>query len=318
MATWNELLGALQRLGGPARDEWFGEQLESGIQELSTLRGDRNVLIYYSAFLQKPNVHPTAVMMMPEDVNGFMAAFKGMDWGKGLTLVLHTPGGATMAVQTLVDYMRSKFSDVEVIVPALAMSAGTMMALASDRVVMGNQSQLGPIDPQLSINGFQHSARAIVAQFEEAYRQILGDPTTGARGNPDAAHVWAPILGSLGPSLLQYAQDQLDFSESMVAAWLRAHMVASAGDPGAEAARIARFFNDASNHKSHDKRIGIEEARAVGVTVEKLEDDQALQETVLTLYHVLTILVEQTNVAKIITSGNNRNWVKNWVEPDRS
>lgn len=313
MATWNELLNELQRLGGPARDEWFSQKLESGIEEIAALRGDRNVLVYHSGFLQKPDVRPGHYIMMPEDVNGVMAAFKGMVWDKGLTIVLHTPGGATMAVQTLVSYIRSKFEDVEVIVPAFAMSAGTMLALASNRVVMGHQSQLGPIDPQLSINGSQHSARAIVAQFEQAQREILGDARTGAPANPLAGHVWAPILGALGPSLLQYAQDQLDFSESMVASWLEKYMKAGATDPAAEAADVAKFFNDASNHKSHDKRIGIDEARDAGVTVERLEDDQPLQEAVLTLYHILTILIEQTVVTKIITSGSGRNWVKNWV-----
>ncbi|MEV8254365.1 hypothetical protein AB0O95_10430 [Rhodoglobus sp. NPDC076762] len=314
MSTWNQLLEELQRLGGEARDEWFKEKLETGISEVSRLRNDRNVLVYHSAFLQKPHVNPAHIIMMAEDLNGVMAAFSGMDWSKGLTIVLHTPGGATMAVQSLVSYIRSKFDDVEVIVPAFAMSAGTMLSLASDRVVMGNQSQLGPIDPQLSINGSQHSARAIVAQFEQAQRDILGDPSTGAPPNPMAAHVWAPIMGSLGPSLLQYAQDQLDFSESMVAEWLEKYMKSSAADPSGESKAVAHFFNDASNHKSHDKRIGIVEARDAGVEVEKLEEDQNLQEAVLTLYHVLTILSEQTPMAKIITSGSGRNWVKNWNE----
>jgi hypothetical protein len=313
MSTWNDLLAELQRLGGPARDEWFAEKLDSGIASIAKLRGDRNVLVYHSGFLQKPDVRPGHIIMMPEDVNGLMAAFKGMNWSSGLTVILHTPGGATMAVQTLVSYIRSKFDDVEVIVPAYAMSAGTMLALASNRVVMGHQSQLGPIDPQVSVNGSQHSARAIVAQFEEARREILGDTTKGTPPNPLAAHVWAPVIGSLGPSLLQYAQDQLDFSESMVAGWLETYMKSGASDPHAEAVQVAQFFNDASNHKSHDKRIGIAEAAEAGVVVEKLEDNQALQEAVLTLYHVLTILIEQTGATKIITSGGGRNWVKNWT-----
>ncbi|WP_166806199.1 hypothetical protein [Cryobacterium cheniae] len=47
--------------------------------------------------------------------------------------------------------------------------------------------------------------------------------------------------------------------------------------------------------------------------VEKLEDAPALQEAVLTPYHVLTIVIEQTPVAKIITSGSGQNWDKQWV-----
>lgn len=305
MATWNELLIEFADTGGPARESWFNDQLESTISALSGLRGNTNVVVYASGFLQKPSVPSENVIVMPEDINGFMAALTGMDWDKGLTLVLHTPGGVTMATQAIVDYLRSKFSYLEVIVPVFAMSAGTMMALASDKVIMGNQSQLGPIDPQLQMNGRQQSARAIVEQFDQARTEILS--------NPMAAHVWAPILASHGPALLQYAQDQLDFSEQMVASWLTRYMMAKSVDADAEGKRIAAYFNNASHHKSHDKRIGFGEAEAQGVIVEKLEADQPLQEVVLTLYHVLTILFEQSAVTKIITSGGGRRWAKQWV-----
>lgn len=310
MSTWNELLNELNRLGGAARDEWFNAKLDEAIGRVSRERGGRNVLVYFSAFLQKGDVPPGHIIMMPEDVNGFMSSFHGMDPSKGLTVVMHTPGGATMAVQSLVEYTRSKFSDVEVIVPAFAMSAGTMYALAADRIVLGRQSQLGPIDPQLSFGGRQHSARSIVEQFDQARREIVGDPDKDVPANPAAANLWAPVLGSFAPSLLQFANDQLDFSESMVAGWLARYMFA--GDAG-KAGDVANFFNDASRHKSHDKRIGIQEAREQSLTVEQLEDDQSLQEAVLTLYHFLTILVEQTPTTKILSSGSGRNWMKSWV-----
>lgn len=58
-----------------------------------------------------------------------MSVMFGMDWNKGLTLVLHTPGGVTNAAETLVAYLRSKFNYIEVIVPTFAMSAGTMISL---------------------------------------------------------------------------------------------------------------------------------------------------------------------------------------------
>ncbi|KQR52308.1 hypothetical protein ASF88_12215 [Leifsonia sp. Leaf336] len=262
-------------------------------------------MLYASAFLQKPQVPGEMIMITAEDLNGLMATIKGMDWANGLTLLLHTPGGVTMAAQTMVEYLRSKFDDIEVIVPTFAMSAGTMISLAADRIVMGNHSQLGPIDPQLAINGRQFSAKSIVDQFKKAHDEILA--------NPVAAHVWAPILASQGPSLLQYAEDQLAFSEQMVSEWLAKYMMARAVDPAAEGKRIAAFFNDASNHKSHDKRIGIEEATASGVVVEKLEDDQALQEAVLTLYHVVTILIEQSAITKVISSTTGQSWLKSWT-----
>ena len=57
-----------------------------------------------------------------------------MDWDKGLTLLLHTPGGVTNAAETIVEYLHTKFSYIEVIVPTYAMSAGTMISLSSNLI----------------------------------------------------------------------------------------------------------------------------------------------------------------------------------------
>ena len=110
-----------------------------------------------------------------------MSTIYGMTWSKGLTLLLHTPGGVTNAAETIVAYLWSKFLDIEVIVPTYAMSAGTMISLAANRLIMGRQSQLGPIDPQMPMGGCFVSARAIVDQFERAKADVLS--------NRDLAHV---------------------------------------------------------------------------------------------------------------------------------
>jgi len=86
--------------------------------------------------------------MVEEDTYGFMEVFHGLK-GEGLDLILHMPGGATEATEGLVSYMRSKFKDVRVIVPHAAMSAATMLACSSDKIIMAKHSFIGPIDPQL-------------------------------------------------------------------------------------------------------------------------------------------------------------------------
>lgn len=238
-----------------------------------------------------------------------MSTIYGMDWDKGLTLLLHTPGGITNATETLVGYLRSKFGFIEVMVPALAMSAGTMIALGSDRIVMGRQSQLGPIDPQVPIpaTGRSFSARSIVDQFEHARQEIHADRVN--------AHAWAPILSTLGHGLLEEAQNALQYGEDMVTGWLEAHMMRNASDPAAAARIVAAHFNDAAVHKSHGRRIDRDDARAQGVTVEDLEDSQALQEAVLSAYHVATIAFQTSTIAKFIASNRGRQWVKHWQQP---
>lgn len=305
MPSWNALLTAFLGTPDAEKHQWLEAQQTAALRTIGELRGDRHVILYGSAFLQRPNAPPGTTQLTHEDLHGLMAVFYGMDWSKGLTLVLHTPGGVTNAVETFVSYVRSKFSDFELIVPAIAMSAGTMISLAGDRIVMGRPSQLGPIDAQLPVGGRYVSARAIVDQFDRAKEEIGEDVAL--------AHLWAPILTSLGPALLQEAQNALDYGESMVARWLTAHMFSGRPEAGQLGTKAARFFNDAGVHKSHGRRIDRDEAREHGIDVEDLEASQELQEAVLTSYHLMTIAFEQSLTAKLFWSDLGASWIKNLV-----
>ena len=65
------------------------------------------------------------------DKNGFMATIHQLDRSCGLDLLLHTPGGEAAAAESLVHYLRQMFgNDIPAIIPQLAMSAGTMIALS--------------------------------------------------------------------------------------------------------------------------------------------------------------------------------------------
>ena len=94
-----------------------------------------------------------------------MATIKDLDSTKGLDLILHTPGGDIAATEALVGYLRSMFNtDIRAIIPQIAMSAGTMIALSCKEIVMGKHSSLGPIDPQLG--GLP--AHGIIEEFTKA------------------------------------------------------------------------------------------------------------------------------------------------------
>ena len=305
MPSWNELLTELESQPTDAlKAQWLVSKQQAAISDVARIRGDRNAIFYASAFLQKSHVPPQFLQLTHEEINGFMSVVHGLDCKRGLTLLLHTPGGVTNAAETIVAYLYSKFSDIEVIVPTYAMSAGTMISLAADRIVMGRQSQLGPIDPQMPVGGRFVSARAVVDQFERAKNEVLAQR--------ESAHVWAPVLQSLGPALLQEAQNALDYGERMVAQWLEQRMFKPQKKRKALAKKTARHFNDATMHKSHGRRIDRDEARRQNVVIEDLESNQKLQEAVLTLYHLVTIAFEKSPATKTLFNQNGSMWLKNF------
>ena len=123
----------------------------------------------------------------------------------------------------------------------------------------------------------------------------------------------------MGPSLLQEAQNALDYSESVVAKWLAQYMFREMEPERAQelGVAVAQHFNDATKHKSHGRRIDRDEARANNLTIVDLEADQALQESVLTSYHLMTIGLEQSLSTKVVWGTTQQVWIKNFNPPPR-
>jgi hypothetical protein len=306
MPSWNQLLDEFEQIRDHGkRTKWLRTKQVEALEGVAAISG-RKVILYMSAFLMKPQAPANLIQITHEDINGFMSVLYGLDCTSGLTLLLHTPGGVPNAAETIVAYLRSKFPYVEVIVPTYAMSAGTMISLSANRIIMGRQSQLGPIDPQFIFRERALSARAIVDQFEQAKKEVVG--------NLALAHVWAPVLQTIGPALLQEALNALDYGQKMVARWLEQYMFAGRADAHRLAAVVAAYFNDAGIHKSHGRRIDREEARKQELNIADLEDDQKLQERVLTAYHIATIGFQQGPATKVIACDSDRLYVKNWAE----
>ena len=69
---------------------------------------------------------------------------------KRISLILHTDGGQTLAAWRLVNLIRMFCDELEVMIPLKALSAGTLISIGADRVVMTKQAALGPIDPSVN------------------------------------------------------------------------------------------------------------------------------------------------------------------------
>ena len=84
-----------------------------------------------------------------------------------LTILLDTGGGLVDSVERTVEVIRQHYESVDFIIPDQAMSAGTVFALSGDNIYMDYYSQLGPIDPQLFIDGNWIPVLAYLEKFEE-------------------------------------------------------------------------------------------------------------------------------------------------------
>ncbi len=69
---------------------------------------------------------------------------------KKLSLILHTNGGETLAAWRLVNLLRIFCDELEILIPMKSLSAGTLLCIGADRLIMTKQAALGPIDPSVN------------------------------------------------------------------------------------------------------------------------------------------------------------------------
>lgn len=299
MPNWHDILNEIGKTGSP-----HDVVRRNYLRQLSEYTG-RNTIVYYSGWLQK-NVPGTEVN--DSDKTGLMTVINGLDRTKGLDLILHTPGGLTAATESIVDYLHSMFgNDIRAIVPQLAMSAGTMIACSCKSILMGKQSNLGPIDPQLG----RYPAHGIVEEFKRAHSEIKAaqvnalthpnNPEAIAEANAKIA-VWQPIIAKYDPALIGECEKNIEWSETMVKDWLARNMLSDLSPNRMEEVRskIMKELADHTVSKTHGRHISLQKCIDLGLKIEILEDDQKLQDLVLSVHHSCIHTLSGTPSFKII------------------
>lgn len=297
MATKHEVAQEILEMRNTAQDIVRRKYLK----ELAEYTG-RDTLLYCTAYStpQANGVPSNVLSIIPDDMQGFMTAIHGLH-NEELDIIIHSPGGSVEAVEQIINYLRSKYKHIRAIIPQSAMSAATMLACACDEILMGRHSAIGPIDPQLTMpvqNGipFTAPAHSIISEFEQAKAEITA--------NPSVAPLWIPKLCSLPSGILDICSKTIQLAKNRVTLWLESYMFKNDSDKHNKAAQIAEWLGTYSNHLTHGRPISYAIAKSQGLVVTPLEDDQNLQEKVLTVYHAAIVTIETTNCVKIIENHN--------------
>jgi len=115
---------------------------KSLIQQIEGARNSR-VITYFTSDRQGPvnaRVAMDIIPIMSEQLRKIGKTDK-------IDLFLYTAGGDTMVPWRLVSMIREYCDKFSVIIPYKAHSAGTMIALGADEIVMSDLSEISPIDP---------------------------------------------------------------------------------------------------------------------------------------------------------------------------
>ena len=175
------------------------------LRALEQARGSRVVTMIHRQESMRFLGLPFGGMIDVDDAEQVLRAIRLTPDDMPIDLILHTPGGLVLASDQIAYALKRHRGRVTVIVPHYAMSGGTLVALAADRILMDRDAVLGPVDPQLGAlpAGFWPAVSILAALQEPNPNRsdqtlIMGDM---ARKAIDQVHdtVRELLLGEHGP-----------------------------------------------------------------------------------------------------------------------
>lgn len=203
----------------------------------------------------------------PDSVDLFVDHLDDLWPAEKISLVLYTPGGNTAAAWRIVNLLRTFCDDLEVIVPTKALSAGTLISLGANRIVMTKQASLGPIDPSLNgpLNplvpgGAPHHKAPVSVEAIQGFLDVVQDQL-GVKDSQSLASIWNHLSDKIHPLVL----GQIFRTRSQIRT-LAKRLLAHQGIDEGNREGIISFL--CSESGSHDHSINRREARAMGLNIE--------------------------------------------------
>lgn len=244
-------------------------QRQSQIRDIEALTGRRLI-----AYVAGPYTSISGI-----DIPPFVDLLHDVKAGESLDLMLHTPGGEVDQAERIIMLCRKRVKDTgefRVIVPDAAKSAGTLIALASDEIVMGEPSELGPIDPQVQIVTASGEPMARPAQsFLDGLDRIVSE------SEDEVSPAYFPLLDKLDPALIDFCEKAVKQSEEFAQRYLKKYMLSHDHET---ADFVAADLVNVEKYLSHAAVIDSDHAEGLGLNVRFLPHDDLLWQAYWRLY----------------------------------
>ncbi len=221
-------------------------------------------------------------------------------------LYLETPGGSAEAAEEIVKCLRSRFAQISFVISGEAKSAGTIMVLSADEILMTETGSLGPIDAQVKIG------RSVVSAYD--YIEWMEDKGKEAGKVGKLNPFDATMIAQISPGELSGVYHALKYAEDLVVDWLvkykfknwtvtETRKVPVTKEMKVERAQeIAKELTNHAKWRSHGRSIKAGDLDEIGLKVTKVESDAGLSDIVYRIQTVCRLLFSSTNTYKIFAT----------------
>lgn len=282
----------------------LSKERKTQLKRISELRGGNDVLVM-AVDLSKERA---PISIIHEDIVPLTDQLSNMK-GDSLDFILETPGGYGEVAEHIIRFLRKKYQMMSTIIPGYAQSAGTIMAMASDEILMGDASALGPIDAQMMWQGKVFSADALIMGLDKMKAEV---EETGV-----LPKIYIPILQGISPGEIQAAHNQQEFARRIVTDWLAEYKFrdwethSSTGSPVTKADKekrareIASGLSKQSKWFTHGRAITIQDLHDMRLRITNFDEQAELSDAIRRYYALLRITFS-TNVYKIFETPDSQ------------
>lgn len=217
-----------------------------------------------------------------DDTVAFMDLVHNVGAGERIDLMLHTVGGDIDVAEKLITLARARVGDtgdIRVIVPDFAKSAGTLLALGANTILMSDTSELGAIDPQFYLkdangNDICHSVLRYLAAFRDHAEALRKNP------NDPVAQL---MIDKFDPSLVQKFNGIQDRARDLAENLLKRR--------GKQFSKITSELMNIDIWKSHNQMIGAQDAKTLGLDIEIIASEDPIWQSIWQLHCLLRLAI---------------------------
>ncbi len=217
-----------------------------------------------------------------------------------VAIVLRTGGGSAETVERMVDVLRHHYASVYFVVPDMAMSAGTILCMAGDKIFMDYASALGPIDPQ------------IMSPDGSAYLPAMGylDKVEELTAKPMLHPGDVVLLNGIDLGKLALFEQARNLSVDLLQRWLvsfkfkdwNEHRTTEPGtavtaeQKAQRAEEVARQLSDHKLWRSHGRALNIARLQEIRLEIDDYSADFDLRSSIRRYNDLLTAHVDRNNL----------------------
>jgi hypothetical protein len=234
-----------------------------------------------------------------------------------LSIILNTPGGSVEVVEQLVNIIRQHYTEINFIIPDSAYSAGTIFCMSGDNIYMDYSSCLGPIDPQVEVQGPNGQTQWVPALgYLDKVNELIEKSAKGT-----LTHAELVMLQKQDLAMLRRYEQAKELTIALLKNWLvkykfknwdmhqtypdKLNQPVTQVEKTERAEEIAKLLSENSEWHSHGRSINIETLKTkLRLKIEDFSNDKERTKLIRGYNDLVTEYIRKNNFEAFMHSRN--------------